>query len=242
MPVKEPPRRVQFGLQDRLKLKLDLMEKHKVMQKVNKPTDWVHNLVIAEKKDGSLRLCLDPRELNKAIKRENFQIPTVENVTCRSRWSTWRMHSVKFLCLKRVPLSLPSTHRLEDIFQANALWTLLSVRSPTEESVPNIWWHWWYARDCRRHNQCVQQRRRSWSHTHQVVQVSPGETREVQHRDIAAQEIGSELHGQHNRFQRSEAIPTWSNRQYARTRVQERHSTSDRNAELFVTSYQICLL
>ena len=72
VPVKEPPRRVPFGLQDRLKLKLDLMEKHKVIQKVNKPTDWLHNLVVLEKKDGSLRLCLDPRELNKATKRENF--------------------------------------------------------------------------------------------------------------------------------------------------------------------------
>ena len=54
--MKEPPQRVPFGLQDRLKLKLDLMEKHKVIQQVNKPTDWVHNLVIVEKKDGSLRL------------------------------------------------------------------------------------------------------------------------------------------------------------------------------------------
>ena len=62
VPVTEPPRRVPFGLQDRLKLKLDLMEKYKVIQKVNKPTDWVHNLVTDEKKDGSLRLCLDPRE------------------------------------------------------------------------------------------------------------------------------------------------------------------------------------
>ena len=83
MPVKEPPRRITFGPQDRLKLKRDLMEKHKFIQKVNKPTDWLHNLVIVEKKDGSLRLCLDPRELNKATKWENFQIPTVEDVTCR---------------------------------------------------------------------------------------------------------------------------------------------------------------
>ena len=67
--MKEPPRRVPFGLQDRLKLKLDLKEIHKVIQKVSKPTEWVHNLVIVEKKDGSLRLCLDPRELNKASKR-----------------------------------------------------------------------------------------------------------------------------------------------------------------------------
>ena len=39
--------------------------------------------MIVEKKDGSLRLCVDPRQLNKAIKREIFQIPTVEDVTCR---------------------------------------------------------------------------------------------------------------------------------------------------------------
>ena len=54
-----------------------------VIQKVNKPTDWVHNIVIVEKKDGSLIICLELRELNKAIKRENFQIPTVKDVTCR---------------------------------------------------------------------------------------------------------------------------------------------------------------
>ena len=63
VPVKEPPRRVPFELHDRLKLNLDLMENQKVIQKVNKPTDWVHNLVIVEKKDGSLRLCLDPRKV-----------------------------------------------------------------------------------------------------------------------------------------------------------------------------------
>ena len=36
------------------------------------------NLVIVEKPNGNLRLCLDPRELNKAIKRQHFQIPTVK--------------------------------------------------------------------------------------------------------------------------------------------------------------------
>ena len=51
----------------------------------------------------------------------------------------------------------------------------------------------------------------------------PSRQSEVQHREIAAKEIGSELHGQHNRFQRSEARPiqSRSNRQYARTRVKD---------------------
>ena len=41
--------------------------------------DWVHNLVIVEKKNGSLRLCLDPRHLYQVIKRENFKIPTIQD-------------------------------------------------------------------------------------------------------------------------------------------------------------------
>ena len=81
IPVKEPPRRVPFGLSGRLRQKLNKLEEQNVIQKMDEPTDWVNNLVIVEKKDGTLRLCLDPRELNKAIKREHFQLPTLEDVT-----------------------------------------------------------------------------------------------------------------------------------------------------------------
>ena len=48
--------------------------------KVDQPTDWVHNLVIVEKKNGSLRLCLDPRALNNAIKRAHYRIPTIQEI------------------------------------------------------------------------------------------------------------------------------------------------------------------
>ena len=44
------------------------------------------------KKNGSLRLCLDPRDLNKAIKREHHRIPTPEDVA--SRLSGKRVFSV----------------------------------------------------------------------------------------------------------------------------------------------------
>ena len=36
--------------------------------------------MVVEKKDGSLRLCLDPKDLNKAIKREHYKIPTMEEI------------------------------------------------------------------------------------------------------------------------------------------------------------------
>jgi len=38
------------------------------------------NLVIIEKPDGTLRLCLDPREINKYIIRDIYQIPTLDDI------------------------------------------------------------------------------------------------------------------------------------------------------------------
>lgn len=34
-------------------------------------------------KPNKLRICLDPRDLNKAIRREHYQMPTVEEATTR---------------------------------------------------------------------------------------------------------------------------------------------------------------
>ena len=63
-----------------LKSKLDEMVAQKIIVPVDKPTDFVSNLVITQKKDGSLRLCLDPKHLNDQIKREHFQIPTFDDI------------------------------------------------------------------------------------------------------------------------------------------------------------------
>lgn len=57
------------------------MEESKIISKVTKPTDWVSDLVIVEKRDGTLRICLSPLELNKYVKREVFQIPTLDDLT-----------------------------------------------------------------------------------------------------------------------------------------------------------------
>ena len=48
------------------------MEADRVIEKVEEPTEWGNSLVVVKNPDGSLRLCLDPRDLNKAIKIEHF--------------------------------------------------------------------------------------------------------------------------------------------------------------------------
>ena len=45
--------------------------------------DWVNSLVVVEKADKSLILCLDPRDLNHYVKREHDKIPTVEDISSK---------------------------------------------------------------------------------------------------------------------------------------------------------------
>ncbi|XP_068726228.1 uncharacterized protein [Montipora capricornis] len=79
-PVIHPPRRIPYSLLGKPKAKLQELEEKDFVQKVNRLTPWVNSLVIVEKRDGSLRLCLDPRDLNKAIRREHHRIPTAEDI------------------------------------------------------------------------------------------------------------------------------------------------------------------
>ncbi|GFX75387.1 transposon Ty3-I Gag-Pol polyprotein [Trichonephila clavipes] len=83
VPVIHPPRRVPLALQPKLKSTLDVLEKEGIVSKVNKSTDWVQSLVIVEKPNENLRLCLDPRDLNKVIEREHYQIPCTDDIISR---------------------------------------------------------------------------------------------------------------------------------------------------------------
>ena len=79
-PVIQPPRKIPLHLKAKLRAELDRMESLGVICKRSEPTDWVSALLTVEKPNGQLRVCLDPRPLNKAIKREHFQIPTFDDV------------------------------------------------------------------------------------------------------------------------------------------------------------------
>ncbi|KAI8511852.1 hypothetical protein Bbelb_109520 [Branchiostoma belcheri] len=83
-PKVHPTRRIPVSLRDPLKAELDRMERLGVIRKVDEPTDWVNSLVVVEKpRTVKLRVCLDPRDLNKAIKREHYQLPALDDIRTR---------------------------------------------------------------------------------------------------------------------------------------------------------------
>ena len=51
-----------------------------IIEPVQKPTNSVNRLIVAEKPNGKLWVCLDPGSLNKAIKSENLNFPTAKEI------------------------------------------------------------------------------------------------------------------------------------------------------------------
>ena len=79
-PVVHPPRLVPFTLHHKLKAELEQLVSLNVIEKLDHPTDWVNSIVLVEESDGSIHICLDPKDLNKAIKCEFTQLPTPEEI------------------------------------------------------------------------------------------------------------------------------------------------------------------
>ena len=81
-PVVHAPRRIPVALRDRVVEELQRMVKMGVITRQTEPTEWVNSMVtvVTPKK---IRICMDPKDLNEAIKREHYPLLTVEEVVSR---------------------------------------------------------------------------------------------------------------------------------------------------------------
>lgn len=83
-PVVHPPRRIPLALCSHLKEELESMERQGVIIEVTETTEWVNSMVVAEKpRTGQLRVYLDQRNLNKAIKQPHHPLSTLEDITSK---------------------------------------------------------------------------------------------------------------------------------------------------------------
>lgn len=73
-------RRIPLTIQERFKEKLNDIVRKGIVQKADEPVDCVSNVVIVDKPDGSLSICIDPQNFNTFISRERVRIPTIDEV------------------------------------------------------------------------------------------------------------------------------------------------------------------
>ena len=81
-PVVHGHRRKPATLLPKIADKLKEMEKEGHLAKVTQPTDWVNSMVVSSRGE-KVRICLDLADLNKAVKREHYPIPTEEEIVAK---------------------------------------------------------------------------------------------------------------------------------------------------------------
>ena len=77
-------------MQEPLKKNLDWMVDIDVIKKQEEATPWVSNVLCTPKPSGDIRICLNPKPLNKAVKRPHHYAPTMEDVL-------QKLHGCKYL-------------------------------------------------------------------------------------------------------------------------------------------------
>lgn len=78
-PVKQRLRRIPVALVEKVNKEIDSLLAAKIIEKCDH-SDWISPMTFAVKKSGSLRLCLDLRAVNKAIIREEYPFPTIDEM------------------------------------------------------------------------------------------------------------------------------------------------------------------
>jgi hypothetical protein len=74
------PRRLALGLREATKQELDRMLEAGVIRRVDGPRDWCSGMVVAPKKGGQVRICVDLTNLNKWVRREAYPLPRVDDL------------------------------------------------------------------------------------------------------------------------------------------------------------------
>ena len=98
-PAQHTPRKVPVHLETAFKEEIESLVKQGILEEVKEHTDWVNSYVIVEKDTGNhhspnhtvkkkLRICLDPRDLNKASEREPYHTRSVDEITAKLQGMT----------------------------------------------------------------------------------------------------------------------------------------------------------
>ncbi|XP_065181844.1 uncharacterized protein K02A2.6-like [Sycon ciliatum] len=102
-PVAQRQRRIPYAYETKVDEKLQELQQSGIIEEAVGPTPWVSPIVIAPKKHGDIRLCVDLRRVNEAIVQERHPMPTTEELLHEVNGSTvfskidlkWGFHQVE---------------------------------------------------------------------------------------------------------------------------------------------------
>ena len=86
-PIKQAPRRVALHRQEIVRQEVETMLEKGIIEPCDGP--WSSPIVLAKKKDGSLRFCIDYRKLNEATLKDAYPLPRIEDNLDTLGGSTW---------------------------------------------------------------------------------------------------------------------------------------------------------
>lgn len=99
----------------KVKVELDKMVSVSIMKKMEELTPWVNQKAVVVKKNESLRICLDPRNLNKAIKGAHYPLPTIDEMAANLSGGKFfcKLHAQSGFCM--LPLDEASSKLLKHL-------------------------------------------------------------------------------------------------------------------------------
>ncbi|XP_055604348.1 uncharacterized protein K02A2.6-like [Uranotaenia lowii] len=88
-PVAQHVRRVPIALRQKVEDQIQKLLHSGIIERVEEHSPWVSPMVVVMKDNGEVRLCIDMRRANTAIKREYHMIPTLDDLLSRLNGCCW---------------------------------------------------------------------------------------------------------------------------------------------------------
>ncbi|KAK9709357.1 RNase H-like domain found in reverse transcriptase [Popillia japonica] len=136
IPVAQTHRRIPFQLRPKVEQEIERLLKEDIIEKASGPTPWVSPVVVVPKSQNKeeIRICVDMRAANKAIKRTRNIAPTTDDIIAQLNGSTV-FSKIDLRCgYHQIMLSEQSrtittfaTHSPAEIFQDIIRQTLLGI-------------------------------------------------------------------------------------------------------------------
>ena len=128
-PMLNRPRKIPHNMRAAVEDKLRVLEENGIIAAVEQPTEWISNITTVWKPEKkSVCVCLDPRDLNKAIRRNHFHLPTLDDVLTQLKGArVFSLLDAKdgFLQVKLSESSSFLGSRAQVLLAQNAIWNII---------------------------------------------------------------------------------------------------------------------